>query len=323
MWAKNHNNPYRKNTWQVANTKTRQRLQVRLDKIAFDSFAPAHILTSPETLATPLVLSSPHSGRDYPPSFLAQSGLSLHQLRNSEDCYIDRLIEPLTDYGIPMIAANFPRIYLDLNRGPDEWPPEALASYDNAPSTSIRPISPRARAGLGVVPLRIGPATDIYPHEITGRLVQGRLDALYFPYHDALRGLLQSAKEQFGHTLLLDCHSMPGHSTEGVPRADIVLGNCHGDSCRTGTIEFIQAVFTSLGYDVMLNHPYAGGYITAHYGRPDDNIQAVQIEINKDLYLNPDTLEPHIGMAKLANNMKTAILQIKDHLIIPASLAAE
>lgn len=314
MWTKNHNNPRHK-----ANTKTRQKLQMRLDKIAFDGFRPAHTLIMPEILTTSLVLSSPHSGRDYPPSFLAQSRLPLHQLRLSEDCYVDRFIEPLTAFGIPLIAAKFPRIYLDLNRNPDEWPPQILANRPKGPW----PVSTRTRAGRGVVPLRIGPDTDIYPHEITGRLVQARLNALYYPYHDDLQSLLQTAKGQFGHALLLDCHSMPGHGAQGEPRADIVLGNCHGDSCRADTIEFIETVFTSLGYKVMRNHPYAGGYITTHYGRPENNVEAVQLEINKDLYLNPDTLDPHTGMVKLTAIMKTAILKIKDYLDTTTALAAK
>lgn len=314
MWIKNHKNP-----WRTANTKTRQRLQVRLDKIALEGLRPAHSLNKPNNLATPLVLSSPHSGRDYPPSFLAQSGLSLHQLRQSEDCYVDRFIEPLTEFGVPLITANFPRIYLDLNRAPDEWPPETLAGRTDGPW----PISTRARAGLGVVPLRIGQDINIYPHAITGNVVQGRLDALYYPYHDDLQALLQTAKRQYGRALLLDCHSMPGHDAQGNARADIVLGNCHGDSCDVETLEFIESAFTSLGYNVMRNHPYAGGYITNHYGKPENSVEAVQIEINKDLYLNTDTLEPHAGMDKLTANMKTALLQIKDYLDVPTSLAAE
>ena len=329
MWTKNHKNPFHKdpfhkNPWKTANLQTRQRLQLRLDKIALEGFKLSHTLIRPDSITTlpttPLVLGSPHSGRNYPPSFLAQSGLSLNQLRQSEDCYVDRLLEPLTAFGIPLIAANFPRIYLDLNRGPDEWPPELSPSET---FSEARPISPRARAGLGVVPLRIGPDTDIYPHAITGDLIQGRLDALYHPYHDDLRGLLQTAKAHNGHALLLDCHSMPGHDASGQRRADMVLGNCYGDSCHAHTLDFIETVFTDLGYETVRNHPYAGGYITSHYGKPADNVEAIQIEINKDLYLNSATLEPHAGLAKLTVNMQAAILQIKEYLKTPTALAAE
>jgi len=310
---------WRNNSWQRANTETRQRLQVRLDKIAFASFSQTHKLSQPKVLTTPLVLSSPHSGRHYPPSFLAQTRLSKRQLRQSEDCYVDQIIKPLTKYDIPMIAAKFPRIYLDLNRSADEWPPEILAMRANGPW----PVTTRARAGLGVVPMRIGPDTDIYPHNITEALIRGRLEAFYRPYHETLQSLLHKAEQQFGHALLLDCHSMPGHDAAGHGRPDIVLGNCYGDSCHPETIEFIEAAFTSLGYTVMCNHPYAGGYITSHYGQPTHNVEAVQIELNKDLYLDADTLQLHDGMAELTANMQTVILEIKDYLSAAASLAAE
>ena len=310
---------WRDNRQKKANTETRQRLQIRLDKIAFTDFHSPHKLSRPKVLATPLVLSSPHSGRNYPPSFLAQTRLTKQRLRQSEDCYVDHIIEPLTEFGIPLIAAQFPRIYLDLNRSPDEWPPEVLALREDGPW----PVTTRARAGLGVVPMRLEQNTDIYPHGITESLVRGRLDTLYHPYHQELQNLLHRAKQQFGHALLLDCHSMPGHDGAGNARPDIVLGNCYGDSCYPETIEFIEAAFTSLGYTVMCNHPYAGGYITAHYGQPSDNIEALQIEINKDLYLNADTLQPHTGMEELAANMQTVVLQTKDYLNALASQAAE
>ncbi len=295
----------------------RQRLQVKLDKIALGAFNPAYALSKPESLTTPLVLSSPHSGRTYPPEFLAQSTLSLSGLRQSEDCYIDSIIHPLTDFGVPVIAALFPRIYVDPNRNADEWPPESISHQ------SARIITPRARAGLGVVPTRINLDTDIYPHSINADLVQQRLDTLYFPYHRALADLITTAFERFGHALLIDCHSMPGHDITGTARADIVLGDCHGESCRPETTAYIESVFTELGYTVVRNYPYAGGYITAHYGKPETGIEAVQVEINKDLYLNPNTLEPHEGMAKLTANMQTALLRIKQYLDAPTALAAE
>ena len=318
MWTKNTETPR-----QRANIKTRQRLQIRLDKIAFECFRPPFSHSVPDVLSTPLVLSSPHSGRNYPASFLAQTRLCTHQLRQSEDCYIDQILAPLTASGIPIIAANFPRIYLDLNRAPDEWPPEALADRPGDGTADIWPISPRARAGLGLVPVRVGADSDIYPHDITADLVQGRLDALYTPYHNALADLLHKARRTCGHALLLDCHSMPSHDISGNRRADIVLGDCYGETCHPDTIDYIENVFISLGYGVVRNLPYAGGYITSHYGQRHNKIEAVQIEINKDLYLNPDTLEPHAGMAPLTANMKTAILHIKNYLDMPNNLAAE
>ncbi len=311
MWPNNRQNKM--------TIERRQRLQTRLDKIALANFEPAYTLSQQQTPTTPLVLNSPHSGNNYPPSMLAQSRLTLKQLRQSEDCYIDQIIEPLVHFNIPTIAANFPRIYLDLNRSPDEWPPELLAQRAGGPW----PVTTRARSGLGVVPLRIGHSTDIYPQEITEGLIKGRIAALYHPYHTALRTLLTGAKHRFGHTLLLDCHSMPGYDTLGHPRPDIVLGDCHGKSCHPETIDFIETAFTALRYTVVRNQPYAGGYITSHYGHPAKCIEAVQIEINKNLYLDATNFEPHAGMAKLTSDFQIVVMKIKDYLNYATSLAAE
>ncbi len=293
----------------------RQRLQGRCDRMAIHEIGPPYTLLKPDGACSPLVLSSPHSGRLYPKAFQAQSLLSLHQLRQSEDCYIDRLFAPACGLGIPVLAANFPRIMVDVNRGADEWAAQILAS-DRSP-----PLTQRARLGFGVVPTRIGRHVDIYPHELDANLIERRLKTLYHPYHGALSNLLQAAKRTFGHAVLLDCHSMPG--SDGAGQVDIVLGNRYGASCRPETMAFVENVFTGLGYKTARNHPYAGGFITAHYGQPYMNIEAVQIEINKDLYLDPVSLERHGGWDKLAANMQAAIAHINAYFTAPDRIAAQ
>jgi len=302
------------------NLKVRQRLQCKLDRAVLNEFGTPFYLSQVDTLKTPLVISSPHSGRHYPKAFQAQSTLSLHQLRQSEDCYIDQLLSPLASSGVPVLSAKFPRIYIDVNRNADEWPTEAmpLSMINQGPAQTMR-----ARRGYGVVPTRIGQHTDIYPHDICANLIRHRLEALYHPYHNALQQLLQTSKNQFGHAVLLDCHSMPGTDPSGEKRADIILGNRYGQACRPETIAFIENIFTAQGYRVALNHPYAGGFITEHYGRPHLNVEAIQIEINKDLYLNPLTLERHHGWDKLSQNMQTAILQISEYFSAPDTIAAQ
>jgi len=295
----------------------RQRLQSKCDRIALSDLGAPYNLSRLDKLCTPLVLSSPHSGRLYPKAFQSQSLLSLHQLRQTEDCYIDQLFAPLCRLGIPLLAANFPRIMVDLNRGADEWPPQILA-----PNPS-QPITQRARLGFGVVPTRIGQHVDIYPHDISANLIGHRLKTLYHPYHGALQNLLQTAKRKFGHAVLLDCHSMPGSDLNGDKRADIVLGDRYGTACRPDTIAFIENVFTGLGYKTTRNQPYAGGFITAHYGRPNLNIEAVQIEINKDLYLDPLSLERHVGWDELAANMQKAIVRISEYFTVSEGIAAQ
>ncbi len=296
-----------------------QRLQCKLDRLALDEIGtPVSLLLAGQP-STPVVLSSPHCGRNYPKAFQAQSLLSLFQLRQSEDCYIDHLLTPLRKLGIPFLKANFPRILVDVNRSADEYSLQALHHMgDGRPQPTQR-----ARLGFGVVPTRLGLHMDIYPHDICADLIGYRLKTLYRPYHDALKNLLHSAKDQCGHAVLLDCHSMPGSDQSGEKRTDIVLGNRYGAACRPKTIAFIEHVFTSLGYRVRRNDPYAGGFITEHYGRPHMNIEAVQIEINKDLYLNPLSLEKNEGWDKLTNNMQTAIVQINNYFAARDTVAAQ
>ncbi|NNC38928.1 MAG: N-formylglutamate amidohydrolase [Acidimicrobiales bacterium] len=276
-------------------------------------------LKSQKMQAAPLVLASPHSGRHYPDSFLAMSRLSLDQLRMGEDAFIDQLIEPLSRFGIPTLAAEFPRSFVDVNRSPEELPPEYAAKT----KIGQKPVSSRARAGLGVVPSKIAQNMEIYKHPLTYLQARSRIERFYKPYHAQLTQLLEQAHRQFGRAVLIDCHSMPGRGPSGEKRADIILGDRFGKSCRADLTTHLEQVFTSHGYSVTRNHPYAGGYVTHHYGNPDLNIDAIQIEINKDLYLNPVTMETHSGMKKLAANFEKAILQVLEPLLPAANIAAQ
>ena len=269
--------------------------------------------------ASPLVLASPHSGRHYPQSFLDMTNLSPDQLRIGEDAYIDKLISPLARYGIPVLSAEFPRCFLDVNRGPDEIPPE----YASKAYIGKRPVSSRARAGLGVVPSRIAHNLDIYKRPLTYLQAKNRIERFYRPYHAKLTRLLNQAQKQFGRAVLVDCHSMPGRGPNGEKRSDIILGDRFGKSCHPDITSHFETIFRSLGYSVSRNHPYAGGYVTHHYGNPDMNIDAIQIEISKDLYLNPATMEPHTGMAALTSNFEKAILQVLEPILPAADIAAQ
>ena len=291
----------------------------KLETAALSNLTPAFKLNEPAHLASPLILASPHSGRIYPDGFLAQTKLELAQLRLGEDCYVDRIIQPLCVHGIPVLAARFPRCFVDVNRKASEWPPETRALVQKRPFE----ISPRARAGLGVVPTRITQELNIYGKTLTPFQIQNRLDALYHPYHKALTGLIETTQAEFGTALLLDCHSMPGQAQSGIRRPDFILGDRYGESCRAKTIDIMEIALKDLGYSTARNAPYAGGHITAHYGRPHTGVQALQIEVNKDLYLNPDTLEEHEGMAELMRNMENAILYLAAYITPAANIAAQ
>jgi len=284
-----------------------------------NAFTPVYEQIAPPTPSSPIILASPHSGRLYPEAFLAQTGLSLATLRRVEDAFVDDIFRPLAAHGFSFLSANFPRVITDVNRSADEWPPESKAQISKRPFS----ISPRARAGLGVVPMRVAVHENIYEDVLPAAHVALRIKRLHVPYHKALSGLLNHTKTKFGRAVLLDCHSMPALGENGQRNADIVLGNRFGEACHGQTIDTLRSILQGFGYDVRLNDPYAGGYVTAHYGKPHTGTEAIQIEINKDLYLDTSALLPHQGMEKLARNLQSAILQFAHEFERPADIAAQ
>lgn len=303
--------------WKISRDKVKT-ARSKLEKTSCGAFTPAIEVYNRTRPTSPLILCSPHSGRHYPDSFRSQTKLSLEQLRLGEDGYIDQLTLPFAAQGIPVLHANFPRCFVDVNRAADEIPPEFMG--DNNPSYNT---TPRARAGLGVVPKRIAQHQDIYAHNLTPRQVRNRLEHCYHPYHMALQGLLKRSKRRFGQALLLDCHSMPGRAPNGDKRPDIILGDRYGKSCHAASINLLESTFATLGYSVARNYPYAGGYVTQHYGRPARGIETLQIEINKDLYLNPSSFEPHAGFEVLKSNFEKVIFQFLENTGSETDIAAQ
>lgn len=273
--------------------------------------SPAFLVDEPECCTTPLVLCSPHSGRIYPEHFLAQSKLDPHTLRKSEDCYIDVLFGSAPLYGAPLISALFPRAYLDLNREPYELDPDLFEAPlpDYANSKSARVIG-----GLGTIARIVGDGTEIYANPLTLEAALARIDGLYHPFHEALREMLDRSSQAFGRAILFDCHSMPSNSMgiTGGPRSrpDIVLGDRFGTSCESAIVTIVRRAFQDLGYNVHINRPYAGGFITEHYGRPSQGTDSLQIEINRALYLNETTLEPTPGFASVQSDIDTVIARV-------------
>lgn len=198
----------------------------RLENRTIKALGSAITLETPPIPAAPLILASPHSGRQYPNALLSMSKLSPDQLRIGEDAYIDQLVMPLADYGIPVLAAKFPRCYVDVNRSPEELPPE----YTSKTKANKKPVSSRARAGLGVVPSKIAQNMDIYKKPLTPQQAQNRIERFYKPYHAHLTRLLTNAHDHYGRAVLVDCHSMPGRGPSGEKRADIILGDRFGKS---------------------------------------------------------------------------------------------
>jgi N-formylglutamate deformylase len=249
--------------------------------------------------AGPLVLASPHSGRHYPSAFLAQSRLSLTQLRRAEDAWVDDLLRHAVRHG-PLLAARYGRAYLDLNRAADELDPAMIA--DPLPPRSSR--SERVEAGLGVLPRIAGHGLDIYGFRLRLAEAEARVEAVHRPYHDALGDLLAAARDRFGHAVLLDCHSMP--TPPGAPGhvPQFVLGDLGGRAADAGLVEAVEAGLRADGWRVARNIPYAGGYTTARHGRPADGVHALQIEIDRAAYMDPARLQPHGGEARVAASLE-------------------
>ncbi len=274
-----------------------------------DTLAAPFEVIRPVEQTLPFVFASPHSGRHYSPDFLAASRLDLLTLRKSEDSFIDEVFAGAPEKGAPLLHALFPRIYLDPNREPYELDPamfvDALPAYANTRSL-------RVAGGLGTVARVVTDGTEIYRQKILFAEAQRRIDTCYLPYHRQLRQLLDETKERFGYAVLIDCHSMPsiGGPTDadtGRDRADIVLGDRFGTSCVPDLTQTVEECLCEMGYTVVRNNPYAGGYTTDHYGRPVKGVHALQIEINRALYMDEQRITRHEGLTVLKENMTRLI----------------
>lgn len=241
----------------------------------------------PVAQTAPVVFASPHSGRQYPDDFLAASRLDSLALRQSEDAFVEEIFAGVVEFGAPLIAARFPRAYVDVNREAMELDPEMF--IDSLPARANTD-SPRVAAGLGAVPRIVASGQDIYERRLPYREAENRIERCYKPYHRALSDLVTATVETFGGCLLVDCHSMPsGVVGPGRPdrrRPDIVIGDCWGDACMSAITDALEDAAHDHGFATQRNVPYAGGFTTRHYGRPDERVHAIQIEIRRDLYMD-------------------------------------
>ncbi len=254
----------------------------------------------PAEQTVPFVFASPHSGRLYPRSFVNASRLNPLTLRRSEDAFVDGLFASVPEFGAPLIAARFPRAYLDVNRAPAELD---AAMFAGRLSGAVDTTSPRVNAGLGVIPRIVRDGAEIYPGKLDPREADERLSRLYRPYHAALAKLLEMTYARFGVAVLIDCHSMP--SAAVVP--DIVLGDRYGMAAAPSLTRFAEQLFEARGFAVARNAPYAGGYTTHFHGRPMRGVHALQIEINRALYLDEERIEPAPRFEQLRARIADAI----------------
>lgn len=263
-------------------------------------------IVEPARQTVPFVFNSPHSGATYPASFVSQSRLDKRSLRRSEDVFVDGLFAGVVALGAPLMRAHFPRAYLDVNREPYELDPRM---FDGRLPAFANTRSLRVAGGLGTIARIVGEAQEIYARRLPVEEALSRIERLYKPYHRALRGLLTRVHEQFGIAFLVDCHSMPSASLarETGPRPDIVLGDRYGTSCHPLLTDVLEQALRDRGYRVARNRPYAGGFITEHYGNPASGRHAIQIELDRGLYMDEARLAPAAGFETIAADLHAAM----------------
>jgi len=269
----------------------------------------AYTLFEPAQRDSAVVFASPHSGAQYPEAFLKRAVLDEQQIRSSEDAFVDQLFTDVPCYGAPLLAATAPRAFLDLNRGPDELDPALISGVRRVAH------NPRIASGLGVIPRVVANGRAIYHGKLSIMEAHTRLSTYWRPYHDRLQTLLDQSFNTFGQSILIDCHSMPREALENVRLADgvrpeIVLGDRFGASASSHIVAAVEEAFTACGFRVARNMPFAGAYIAQHYGRPARRQHAVQVEIDRTLYMDEETLTPHDGFAAFREKLKPAIAAI-------------
>lgn len=260
---------------------------------------PAFTLTRPAcmTLPTPLIFASPHSGRLYPDGLMAASALDRQALRRSEDAWVDALVEAAPAYGIPVLAANYARAWLDVNREPWELDP---AMFDGELPPWANGRTARVAAGLGSIARVVCEGLEIYHRKLTVQEALDRVEAVHEPYHQALSALVAEARQTHGLAILVDWHSMPAAAVaQSTGGCDLVLGDRFGAAASPAVSRRVEQELRALGYGVARNAPYAGGYTTEHYGRPARGVHALQIELSRGLYMDEPSLSPTAGFTRL------------------------
>ena len=279
----------------------------------------------PDRHRIPFVFNSPHSGRRYTPDFLAKSRLDAQAIRRSEDHYVDQLFAGARTLGAPMMVAHFPRAYLDVNREPYELDPRMFDGL-LPPYTNLNSV--RVAGGLGTIPRIVAENMEIYRSRLSVDDAMDRIEGIYKPYHACLRKLIARTHVRFGYAVLIDCHSMPGNirlAGNGM-KPDFIIGDRYGTSASAEVSRIAVKVLQDLGFNVVRNKPYAGGFITEHYGRPARGLHALQIEVNRGLYIDEAKLVKKSNFDALTAQI-TEFLSILSNTIIaqsgPSALAAE
>lgn len=281
-----------------------------------DETTEAFVLHRPLRAVGPVIFASPHSGRDYPSSFLSQALLDPSAIRSSEDAFVDQLFDCAPGLGSPLLAARVPRAYLDLNRAADELDPAVIEGISRPPH------NPRVSSGLGVIPRVVAGGRAIYRGKLPLAEAEARLRRFWHPYHRALAALVEETRAAFGQAVLIDCHSMPheaieAHTRPGHDRPEVVLGDRYGVAAGREVVDRIESAFAGVGLRVGRNAPFAGAYVAQAYGRPSRGVHVVQVEIDRALYMDEARIEPLAGFQAF----RAQITQVVVELVRPEGMA--
>ena len=280
-----------------------------------------HTIVEPDSLTSGVVFALPHSGRDYGVSFLNQSILDEISIRSSEDAFLDQLIDGIEKYGAPKIIANAPRAFIDLNRSTDELDPALISGIKN----NVR--NPRISSGLGVIPRVVSHGKEIYRGKLSLEQAQSRIEYYWKPYHKDLSILLTRAQSIYGQSLLIDMHSMPHEAvaiqSSFIKAPEIVVGDRFGMSSDPEFTNLIVSILKHHGFRVAKNTPFAGAFITKHHGKIKERTHAIQLEIDRSLYMNEVQISPNSGFDKLKSRLFPALIQISSLICKSDKIAAE
>lgn len=282
----------------------------------------AYHLSEPMKRTSCVVFASPHSGSDYPDWFLNQTVLDERAIRSSEDAYVDLLFQDVADHGAPFLKAGAPRAFLDLNRSPDELDPalvEGVRKHGH---------NPRVASGLGVIPRVVANGRAIYRGKLPLSEARRRIEKYWHPYHTRLQSLLNESHQMFGQAILLDCHSMPHEALDSVCRRgrvcpDIVLGDRFGAAASSEVMDEVEAAFVDVGLTVVRNTPFAGAYVAQAYGRPSRRQHAIQIEIDRSLYMDEKRIRPNADFDRVRTLLGRMAARVAAFGQGPTKVAAE
>lgn len=269
----------------------------------------AYEVLYPDRNRSCVVFASPHSGRDYAWSFLRTTVLDEHAIRSSEDAFVDRLFDCAAQFGAPFISAGAPRAYVDLNRSCEELDPALIEGVGRQGH------NPRVASGLGVIPRVVANGRAIYRGKMTRDEADHRIDTFWHPYHKKLQEMLDAAHQRHGQAVLIDCHSMPHEAMDGVARSgmrrpDVVLGDRFGAAASGDVVDRVEAAFSDAGFNVTRNTPFAGAYITQAYGRPSRGQHAVQVEIDRSLYMNEALIRPNGNYEAVQTALRQVVAEV-------------